>query len=358
MRSVTAFVVSELLFLQCQFAQAMQFWSKATGDTDDYKVESCCKGTRGRVGRDFWPDEESALMHDTDVRESVRNSLKKDIEYREGGEGVEWKLDIYTPPGKAPQSGWPTILVLHDGAWQEGDKGGYGPFCLDLAAIGFVTVSVNYRFAPEHPFPAPVEDVMTSIRFLRAKAHEYSIDTNRIGAFGISCGGHMAALAALTQKSDGLEGDGPYQDQSSLLQAVAGISVPSDLAHWKGKNITKNLDSSCCPNFLKGDLETLPDRARKASPITYMGSGMRPPPFFLVHAEKDDTVPYTGQSEQLAKSVCDLGSSSTMVTVPGDFAPGQSHGGALFMQIASSLLPWFEKFFRASLMDNDACFGV
>jgi len=294
------------------------------------------------------------------MRDSV--DVKSDIEYREGGEGVSWKLDVYTPPGKAPEAGWPAIMLLHDGAWQEGDKGGYKPLCLDLAAVGFLTVSVNYRFVPENPFPAPVEDVMTAVRFLRAKAAEYRLNPKRLGAFGISCGAHMAALAGLAQSASGLGVDGPFQEESHLLQAVAGISMPTDLARWKGKNISHDLESSCCPNFLKGDLHTLPERARQASPMSYVGSGApRPPPFFLVHAEQDDTVPYEGQGEKFAKAVCDLGGTSTMVKVPGEFQPGQGHGGALFVKTASALLPWFEKFFRATLMTDYSehqCFAI
>src|SRR5439155_18507256 len=116
----------------------------------------------------------------------------------------------------------PGIVVIHGGGWVEGDKSSFAsrkagvPGNIeDIADLGFVAVTINYRLAGEAPFPAALEDCKCAVRWLRAHAKDYNLDADRIGAYGNSAGGHLALLLGLTNKSDGLDGDGPYQGQSS-----------------------------------------------------------------------------------------------------------------------------------------------
>ena len=143
-----------------------------------------------------------------------------DIPYREGT-SRQWKLDLAMKKGTGGEPR-PGIVVIHGGGWIEGDKSSFASRehgvpgnIVDFAALGFVAVTINYRLAGEAPFPAALEDCKCAVRWLRAHAKEYQLDPHKIGAFGNSAGGHLAMLLGMIGKDARLEGDGPYQDQSS-----------------------------------------------------------------------------------------------------------------------------------------------
>ena len=156
------------------------------------------------------------------------------LSYR-GGPSRQWKLDLAMKkdlPGR-PRPG---IVVIHGGGWIEGDKSSFASRehgvpgnIVDFAALGFVAATINYRLAAEAPFPAALEDCKNAVRWLRAHAKEYNLDPGRIGAYGNSAGGHLAMLLGMIDKDAHLEGDGPYRDESSLVQAVVSDSGPIDL---------------------------------------------------------------------------------------------------------------------------------
>src|ERR1051325_6303754 len=94
---------------------------------------------------------------------------------------------------------------------------------------GYLVASINYRLAPEHKFPAQIEDAKCSIRFLRAHAKEFHLDADRIGVFGGSAGGHLVAFPGTPDARGGLEGKGGGAEGSSRVQAVVDIFGPTDL---------------------------------------------------------------------------------------------------------------------------------
>ena len=99
-------------------------------------------------------------------------------------------LDIYCPLGT--QSPLPTIVSIHGGGWFYGSKELYSHYCMRLAQRGFTVVNYNYRLAPEHKYPAPVEDACMVLRWMQAHAGEYHIDLNNVFMVGDSAGGQLA----------------------------------------------------------------------------------------------------------------------------------------------------------------------
>jgi acetyl esterase/lipase len=157
-----------------------------------------------------------------------------DLAYREGP-SKQWRLDLAMKkaPGGKPR---PAIVVIHGGGWLEGGKSSFASRkygvpgnIVDFATLGFVAVTINYRLSGEAPFPAALEDCKCAVRWLRAHAKEYHIDPKFIGAYGNSAGGHLAMLLGMVGKEAGFEGDGPYQKESSFVQAVVSDSGPIDL---------------------------------------------------------------------------------------------------------------------------------
>jgi len=217
-------------------------------------------------------------------------ALHLDLRYREG-KSEAWKLDLAYPKGRGTKPR-PALVVIHGGGWIEGDKSSFTSLkywapgnIIDFAKLGFVAATLNYRLSREAPFPAALEDCKCAVRWLRAHAEEYHIDVNRIGAYGNSAGGHLALLLAVVDKANGLEGDGPYQDQSSMVQAVISDSGPVDLDWRKPQNggLAKVISE-----FLAGPQETVAERIRKASPASYIDKTL--PPLLLIYGTADTQV--------------------------------------------------------------------
>ena len=218
-------------------------------------------------------------------------SVIHDIVYREGS-SRRWKLDLArkpTPKGK-PR---PAIAVIHGGGWIEGDKSSFASRehgvpgnIVDFAALGFVAVSINYRLADEAKFPAALEDCKCAVRWLRAHARDYDLDPERIGAFGNSAGGHLAMLLGMLGKEAGPEGDGPYQEFSSRVQAVVSDSGPIDLAEEYKGGVLREV----CARFIGGPPEgKLEAVYRMASPAHHITATV--PPLLLMYGTDDAQVP-------------------------------------------------------------------
>lgn len=267
-------------------------------------------------------------------------TLETNIAYRDGSE--KWKLDLAMPQekGDAPR---PAIVFVHGGGWRSGDKGGgqWRSLPLDYAAKGYVCISVNYRLVDEAVFPACVEDVKCAVRWLRANAEKYNVDSKRVGAYGNSAGAHLVAMLGLAGPDAQLEGDGPYQDQSSLVQAVCCSATPTDFSNWGGRGRS----SRASPTLLDGPPEQLDERRRKASPITYVNGDA--PPFLIVHGTADTTVPFS-QGERLAKALQDAGAKDVT------FLKFEDAGHGVFGQHKNETYPAMEKFFARTLRRRSA----
>lgn len=102
----------------------------------------------------------------------------------------------YHPRRAAPLAGWPCLLYLHGGGWVVGDLDSHDFICMELAAaLGALVIAVDYRLAPEHPFPAAFEDCLAVWRHLMAAP--FAIDPRRRWVMGDSAGGNLAAALCL-----------------------------------------------------------------------------------------------------------------------------------------------------------------
>lgn len=102
---------------------------------------------------------------------------------------------IYTPNGSGL---FPVLLYLHGGGWVIGDINSYDAICRELCgAVGCIVVSVDYRLAPEHRFPAAVDDAQSALRWAIEHCEEIGGDPGRIAIGGDSAGGNLAAITAL-----------------------------------------------------------------------------------------------------------------------------------------------------------------
>jgi acetyl esterase/lipase len=246
----------------------------------------------------------------------------QNITYSSPG-GMPLKMDLHLPGGTGAKPA-PVVLYLHGGAWQAGSKSSepwMKPAIDSLVANGFAVAAVDYRLAPQYKWPAQIEDAKSAVRYLRANAATYNLDSNAIGALGVSAGGHLAALLGTTDASAGLEGSGGNADQSSRVQAVVDIAGPADLTvpsfdRSQGRNAAQVFGAT-----RPGD----PVLAR-ASPVAYVTAD--DPPFLIIHGEKDSVVP-PSQSQELYDRLRAAGVPATLLMVQNAEHTLTSSGGPI-----------------------------
>ncbi|MDB5985584.1 MAG: alpha/beta hydrolase [Nevskia sp.] len=111
---------------------------------------------------------------------------------------------LYRPPGLAAPA--PLLLYFHGGGYALGSLASHDAPCRWLALnAGCVVIAVDYRLAPEHPFPAGVDDALAAFRAVVARAAEFGIDTTRIAVGGDSAGGNLATVVAQQVRGEALQ---------------------------------------------------------------------------------------------------------------------------------------------------------
>ena len=232
------------------------------------------------------------------------------IQYGTAGD-IPLYLDMLCP-NPMPNHALPAIIYMHGGGWFEGHRSmGLYPWVNPLLAIhGFITVSITYRLSGQATFPAQIHDVKAAVRWLRANAEDYSIDAERIGAWGDSAGGHLAALLGVTGDMPTLEGNCSSPGFSSRVQAVVTRVGPSDFLGAGGQMI--NDAESPVTQLFGGTVYDHEAMMRLASPITHVSPDA--PPFFIAHGTLDETVPFD-QGERLYEALKAAGADVTFLPI-------------------------------------------
>lgn len=128
-------------------------------------------------------------------------------------------LRVFQPAQAAPAGGWPALLFMHGGGWMLGGLDSHAFFCAELTAcLGVAVVAVDYRLAPEHPFPAALHDSLAAWRALRDGALDVPVDPTRLAAIGDSAGGNLAAALCLALR----EADEPQPRMQALIYPALG----------------------------------------------------------------------------------------------------------------------------------------
>lgn len=125
---------------------------------------------------------------------------------------------------------YPALLMVHGGGWSSGDLTLQIPMAQQIAAKGYVTIPVEYRLSPEALYPAAVQDMKTAIRWVRANADKYMIDTSRIAISGCSAGGQLAMLMGMTNFLPAYELGNEYSEYNSNVHAVVNVDGISDFS--------------------------------------------------------------------------------------------------------------------------------
>ena len=261
----------------------------------------------------LWAEEARStdLIDDVNTKpKEIEIEFRKDVVYGTGA-GENLVLDLAMPKGLTQPV--PGVVWIHGGGWRGGNKGEFEKLIRDSARAGYVAISIEYRLAPKHVFPAQVEDCKCAVRWLRANASKLQVDPNRIGVVGSSAGAHLAMMFGAMDSADGLEGEGGSTEASSRVQAVVSYAGPTDLTIE-----FPALSRGLVAGFLGGPQNEKQDVARRASPVTYVNAG--DPPMLLMQGTKDPLVPHD-QAIRMVESLTKAG-------VPGrvELMIGEGHG--------------------------------
>ncbi|WP_395093813.1 alpha/beta hydrolase fold domain-containing protein [Armatimonas sp.] len=244
-------------------------------------------------------------------------------------------LDLARPEkGDGP---FPAVLCIHGGGFRAGTRDGYDGLIKQLAARGYVAITVDYRLAPKYPFPAAIHDVKAAVRWLRANAAKYHINPERIGVTGGSAGGHLALYLGVTGGVKELEGEGGNPAQSSKVSCVVNFYGPSDLTKSYGKSVDA---AEVLPLFLGGNVEKERPKHITASPLYWVTP--LAPPTLCVHGTKDNYVAYE-QSIWMVDRLLAAGVDAELVTLQG---AGHGFGGEQAKQADSALFAFFDKYLK------------
>lgn len=231
-------------------------------------------------------------------------------------DGVDLYLDIVAPEGDSPVAR-PAVLFIHGGGWIGGDKETSANDM--LAEAGFVTASVQYRLTDVAPFPAQIHDVKAAIRWLRENADEWNIDPEKIGVWGSSAGGHLAAMCAVTN-GDAWYAGGEFET-SSDVQCAVPICPPTDfLIDWYAVgNMPVHEEAEMCVTGLLGGMPIeRPVLARQASPLWQISGDAVPQ--LVIQGGADDLVP-AGQVRAYTAALMRHGVDVTYLEYPDEGHP-------------------------------------
>jgi acetyl esterase len=235
-------------------------------------------------------------------------------------------LIILRPVGSSLSERLPALVYLHGGGWTVGDFATYEPFCRQLAnALGRVVVWVDYRLAPEHPFPAALEDTWNAVEWLVTNAERLGIDRERIAIGGDSAGGNLAAVTAIAAR-DGVVAFTP-QFQLLIYPCLDMMaSLPSHEELAKGYLLTGELYAWYRRNYAGASRDL---RDWRLSPL-FAEDLADVAPAVVLYAGFD---PLRDEAILFSARLLDAG-----VPVEAIFFPGQIHGFILLggMMIAAS----------------------
>ncbi len=194
-------------------------------------------------------------------------------------DGVPLGLDVYQP---AERGGLPAVLDIHGGGWSSGSKEKATIRPLELAAHGFVVFVPDYRLACENAarplcgyhYPAPVRDVRSGLRWVRANGARFDAATQSVGVVGSSAGGNLAQMLGVT----GAVGQ-------TRADAVVSWSGSAKLAH--GERSSASL--AVIARYIGCRLSRCRAQWKKAFPISHVTPGSAP--MLLINSKRDPIVP-------------------------------------------------------------------
>ncbi len=263
----------------------------------------------------------------------------KNINYA-GTSSASQTLDLLLPANaRLPL---PLVVRIHGGGFSSGDKSGEesGTTASAILAKGYALAGVNYRLSGQALFPAGAQDIKASVRWLRAHAAQYGLDTDRFACWGESAGGYMVAMLGVTGDQATVFDDDSLGNPgvSSAVAAVVDWYGPTDLAMMDSQQMASP-PASCPTSWLQHTPATSPEgqwlggalnnaavaaKLAQANLVGYVATARTLPLFIIAHGNDDCNVPWA-QSQELKDALAKVGNTANLTVIPG-----YSHGDGRF----------------------------
>jgi acetyl esterase/lipase len=296
-------------------------------------------GVRPDAGVDRAAGGSDAASTGADAGKTGAAQTIKNINYA-GTSSASQTLDLLLPANA--QLPLPLVVRIHGGGFSGGDKAGEeaGTTANAILAKGYALAGVNYRLSGTALFPAGAQDVKAAVRWLRAHAAQYGLDTSRFACWGESAGGYMVAMLGVTGDQATVFDDDSLGNPgvSSAVAAVVDWYGPTDLAMMDSQQ-TANPPAGCPTSWLQhtpagspegqwlgGALNTaaVSTKLAQANLVAYIATAKTLPLFIIAHGNNDCQVPW-GQSQELKDALAKVGNTANLTIITG-----YSHGDARF----------------------------
>ena len=237
---------------------------------------------------------------------------QKDVQFGQPG-GKALYLDLHVPDGTGP---FPAAILVHGGGFDEGSRStNVRPLFEPLAKAGFAWFSIDYRLAPDYKFAQANEDLNSAIKWVKAHAKEYKVDTSKLAIIGESAGGLLVNYA------------GTHGTPETKVAAVVDFYGPSDYGklaerrrdhpdEFNMASINRHASHGGGIHFFGAenlDAEGL-RKLREVAPINGVHKGM--PPFLIIHGTKDEQVSYE-QSTEFCDAIRKVGTACELIPIEG-----------------------------------------
>lgn len=209
-------------------------------------------------------------------------------------DGRDLHLDVFYPSAKSKKP-YPAVLMIHGGGWRSGDRSQHIPMAQQIAAKGYVTITAEYRLSTEALYPAAVNDLKTAIKWMRANAATYNIDTSKIAVWGFSAGGQLATLIGTTNNSKLFLGDGAYSKYTDRVHAIVDVDGTLAFIHPESGEGDESKHTSAGTYWFGYTKTERPDLWKQAGALAHVDS-KTPPTAFInsavdrMHAGRTDYI--------------------------------------------------------------------
>lgn len=261
----------------------------------------------------------------------------RDVIYMKSG-GAAFTMDVFKP--KDPSGA--AVIYLVSGGWFS-DHGMINPqFAKSLTDVGITVFEVVHGSQPRYKIPEIAKQITRAVRFVRANAAKYGVDSERLGLTGASAGGHLSLLTAGRADEGNAQASDPVERASSSVAAVVAIFPPTDFLNYGNSTPQVLLSSPTFAPFRPAfglpanpTPEQVSEIAKDVSPIYNVTSKF--PPTLLIHGDKDTLVPLQ-QSEIFRDALAKAGVVNELVVIPG-----AGHDMVAISKGTPRLVSWFKE---------------
>lgn len=282
---------------------------------------------------------------------NAESSVESNVIY-EMHSGLALLMDVHYPDNAngygivfVPGSGWTAPMSPDADPLKSGMNrthlGGQA-----LLEAGYTVFSINHRAAPNHFYPAPVEDAQRAVRFVRYNAARFRINPDRIGALGGSSGGQLALLLAVMDNEGQLDDPSEVNRVSAKVQTVAALYPSTDFVRIarSGSPYTDLFQHRLTNRRLERNPDSEEERIyRAASPISYVTDD--DPPVLLIHGDQDTVVPFS-QSEVFKEALEQENVDVELIRMPGGGHGSSIISGPNSPDYFGPLVDWFDRYLK------------